>query len=171
MIAEQDTHITTHRIESRPDLDAIRERWHEIRRDYHALLAEIPREAWRRRTRSTRWTIAELMAHITGDMDWSAKLVTHARRQKNLLNMPLPISERVNWLFSKLMGLRATPERLAETYEAGFERGLALLDEIEEHEWGLGAEFFGEGHWTVARIYELIPEHYEEHAAQIRESL
>lgn len=154
-----------------PDKDEIRAEWAAMREGFHQLLADIPRAAWRRKSKSTRWNIAELCAHIAHDVEGVPMFVDHARRGKDLFNLPLFISNPVNWLITKVMGRKATPESLARKYDEDYEKALTVLDTIEAAEWQCGANFFGEGYWTIAFIFRQSPRHFQEHAAQVRESL
>lgn len=154
-----------------PDKEVIRAEWAEMRDGFHQLLAEIPEEAWRRPSKSTRWTIAELCAHIAKDVEDVPMFVDHARQGKDLFNFPSFISQPINWLIIKFAGRGTTPTSLARKFDEDCERALDLLDEIEDDEWGRGANFFGVGRWTVEHIFHQSPRHFEEHAAQVRESL
>lgn len=154
-----------------PDKDAIRTEWAEMREGFHRLLAEIPDEAWRRKSKATRWTVAELCAHIAHDVEHVPEFVDHARRGKDFLNLPPFLTGIMNWLLMKILGRKATPASLARKFDEDYERALELLDEVEDDEWQRGAHFFGEGRWTVKYIFHQSPQHFEEHAAQVRESL
>ena len=170
-IRVQETSLNGNKDSAVPDKDAIRAEWAAMRDDFHQLLADIPEEAWRRKSKSTRWTIAELCAHIVHDVESVPTYVEHARQGKDMLNLPSILTNSMNWLLTKFMGLKATPTSLAQKFDEGYDHGLKELDGIQEDEWQHGANFFGEGRWTIEFIFHQSPRHFEEHAAQIRASL
>lgn len=170
-IRAQETSLNGNEVGTVPDKDAIRTEWAEMREGFHQLLAEIPEGAWRRQSKSTRWTIAELCAHIAQDVEDVPMFVDHARRGKDLFNLPSFITQPINWLITKLSGRKATPASLARKFDEDYEQALKVLDEIQDDEWQRGANFFGEGYWTIEFIFHQSPRHFEEHAAQVRESL
>lgn len=154
-----------------PDKDSIRTEWAAMREGFHQLLTEIPQEAWRCKSKSTRWTIAELCAHVAHDVEGVPMFVDRARQGKDLLNLPVVISNPLNWLVTKIIGRRATPQSLARKFDKDYEKALQVLNGVQDDEWQRGANFFGEGYWTIAFIFHQSPRHFKEHAAQVRESL
>lgn len=154
-----------------PDKDEIRAKWSVMYAEFLQLLADIPRDAWRRKSIGTRWNIAELCAHIAHDVEGVPMFVDHARRGKDLFNLPLSISNPVNGLVTKFIGRKASSDSLAKKFKVDYKKALAVLDTVQDDEWQQGAHFFGEGFWTVAFIFHQSPDHFAEHAAQIRESL
>lgn len=169
----QDAHTTTRngQTETIPDKAEIREEWEAMRQAFPELLADIPEEAWRRQSKSTRWTVAELCGHIANDVEWTPKMVEHARTGKDLINVGGALGNFINWLHTKISSRNATPESLAQKYDADFADAMAALDTVHDEDWQRGAHFFGEGYWTVEFIFRYLPQHFDEHAEQVRESL
>lgn len=169
-IHAQETSLNGNEAGAVPDKDAIRAEWLTMREAFHQLLADIPEEAWRRQSKSTRWNIAELCAHMVHDVELVPTYVDKVRQGKDMLNLPPRITNVMNWLLTKVLGRRATPASLARKFDEGYEESLKVLDGIQDDEWQRGANFFGEGYWTIEFIFHQSPQHFEEHAAQIRES-
>lgn len=154
-----------------PDREAIRREWHEMREGFHELLDEVPEEAWTRKGEGTAWTVKALFGHLLHEMESIPEMVEHAIAGEDYLNMPSFIGPVMNYLFTRWTSRNETQASVAEKYDVYFEEALAVLDRVQDDQWERGAEFFGEGRWTVAFIFRNVPHHFEEHAAQIREAL
>lgn len=153
-----------------PDRDAIRRDWYVMREAFYDLLEEAG-EAWTRKETSTAWTVRALFGHLLHEMEVLPEMVEHAAEGKDFLNLPSIIMHKINYLYTHWKSRNETPDSVAEKYDVYFEEALATLDRVEDDEWSKGANFFGEGHWTVEFIFRNIPRHFEEHAAQIRGAL
>lgn len=154
-----------------PDREAIRQEWLAMREDFHDLLQEVPDEAWTRKGTSTDWTVKALFGHLLDEMENLPEMVEHAASGRDFLNLPPIIGRRLNYLYTRWKSRKETPKSIAEKYDVYFEEALATLDSIDDDQWHKGANFFGEGHWTVEFIFHNVPRHFEEHAAQIRGAL
>jgi hypothetical protein len=152
-----------------PDREVIQADLEATRAAFHDLMAAVPPEAWQRQGATTAWTVRELATHMVIDLEFVPKMVAHARAGKNMLNFPSFIGDKINYLVTRFKARKATPQSLCQEYDAYFEKALTVLTEVQDDEWQCGAEFFGEGYWTVASIFSNLPRHFEEHAAQIRE--
>lgn len=154
-----------------PDREAIRREWHGMREAFYDLLDEVPEDAWKRKGGGTAWTVQALFGHLTHEMEIVPEMVEHAIDGKDFLNMPSLIGPAINYLYVRWTTRNETPASVAEKYDVHFEEALAVLDRVQDDEWDKGAEFFGEGRWTVEFIFRNVPRHFEEHAAQIRAAL
>jgi len=154
-----------------PDREAHRSNLEATRTAFHELLDSIPPEAWQRKGTSTAWTVREIATHMAHDIEMVPKMVEHAKAGKNFINMPPFITGKLNYLINRFMARNATPQSLAQKIDTHFEEALATLDKVQDDEWQRGAEFFGEGYWTVETIFKNIPHHFQEHAEQIRGSI
>lgn len=154
-----------------PDREALRADLEATRTAFHELLNSVSSEEWQSKGRSTAWTVRELFTHLAHDMEFVPRLVEHAREGKDMLNMPSFLTGKINYLITRWMGRKETPQSLAEKYDSYFADALATLDAVQDDEWQRGANFFGEGFWTIEQIFKNISHHFEEHSAQIRETL
>jgi len=154
-----------------PNRAALRADLEATRTAFHALLDSIPAEAWRRKGDSTAWTVREIVTHLVHDIESIPQFVAHAKAGKNFLNMPSFITGKLNYLLSRFKARNATPQSLAQAFDTHLEKALATLEEVQDDEWQRGAEFFGEGYWTVETIFKNVPRHFQEHAAQIKGSI
>ena len=155
-----------------PDREAIRAEMTASREAFHTLLNAIPAADWRRKSVATAFTVAELFEHIVHGVELIPDEVKAIRQGKNYLNFPLWFTSKVNLLMTRRGARKATPQAMAQRYDTAHAEALRLLDTIQVDEWHKGAHFFGEGYWTMEFIFRgVITVHFEEHAAQIRESL
>lgn len=154
-----------------PDKEAIRREWYEMRDALHELLDEISAEAWTRKGESTSWTVKALCGHLLHEMGMLPEMVEHVAAEKDFMNMPSFIAPKANYLITRWKSRNETPATVAEKYDVYFEKALAALERVDDDDWDKGAQFFGAGRWTVAFIFRNVPDHFKEHAAQIREAL
>lgn len=142
------------------------------RQAFHTLLNTIPAADWRRKSIATAFTVAELFEHIVHGIELIPDEVEAIRKGKNYLNFPAWFTSKVNLWMTRRAARQATPQSMARRYDAAYARALELLDTVRDDEWHQGAHFFGEGYWTMEFVFRgNITVHFEEHGAQIRESL
>jgi len=155
-----------------PDRAAIRAEMNASRQAFHALLNAVPPEDWRRKSLATAFTVAELFEHIVHGLELIPEEVEAIRKGKNYLNFPSWFTGKISLLMTRRAARNATPQSIAERYDAAHAEALRLLDTVRDDEWRKGAHFFGEGYWTMEFIFRgVVSQHFEEHAAQIRETL
>jgi hypothetical protein len=155
-----------------PDREDIRAGMKASREAFHNLLSAIPAADWRRKSVATAFTVAELFEHIVHGVELIPDEVEAIRQGKNYLNFPLWFTSKVNLLMTRRGARKSTPQSIAQRYDAAHAEALNLLDTIQDDEWHKGAHFFGEGYWTMEFVFRgVISIHFEEHAAQIQESL
>lgn len=155
-----------------PQHEAIRAEMEASRQAFHALLNEIPAADWRRNSVATAFTVAELFEHIVHGIELIPDEIEAIRKGKNYLNFPTWLTSRVNLFMTRRAARKATPQSIARRYDAAHAEALRLLEKVRDDEWHKGAHFFGEGYWTMEFVFRgNVTLHFEEHAAQIRESL
>lgn len=155
-----------------PDREAIRMEMEASRQAFHELLNAIPAADWQRKSLATAFTVAELFEHVVHGIELIPHEVAAIRKGKNYLNFPAWFTSKVNLLMTRRAARQATPQSIARRYDAAHAEALKLLDTVQDDEWHKGAHFFGEGYWTMELVFRgNITVHFEEHAAQIRESL
>lgn len=152
-----------------PDRDAIRASLEQTRREFHALARSVPRSAWRRKSANPAWTIGELLWHLGFNVGFVADSVERARRGKGF-NPPLSPSGWLITLVPRLGALRATPKSVAQRYEASYRRLLGAFDSLRDDQFSLTTTNFGATQ-TVEALFRSAPEHFAEHAADIRARL
>jgi uncharacterized protein (TIGR03083 family) len=155
--------------------DALRTELETTRRAFHALLATLTPEDWDRPSRNPRWSIGEILWHITSYLfvipqqliwlqtDTFPQSFTEDMDELNEGNVQQTREDAKQHTFSSL----------AQTYEAGHTATLAALDTVREHEWQIGVRmpdmgptFTGE-HRTIESLFRYHARHFAEHTEQI----
>jgi len=145
--------------------------WDDMRREYHTLVNSIPPSAFRHPTLVTRWTIAEILAHMVQTIELMPRGIKSIRRGKNFMNLPVGILGPINFILIKTQAQNITPQALLSRYDQAFTHAMQVWDGIQDDEWSLGACLFGEGYKTLLDYYLHGLSHFKEHATQIRKSL
>ncbi len=153
------------------DLTGLRKEWNTMRDEFHELVKSIPPDDFRRPTVSTRWSIAEILTHMMMSIEFIPKEIEAVRKNKDFLNFPKAIAGIGNLILIKIRARNTTPQALLDHYDRAFQAAMLAWGSLAEDEWDKGANFFGEGYRTLAENYMVAISHFDEHAAQIRESL
>jgi hypothetical protein len=150
-------------------------------KDYHALLAEIPDEAFSKPSDNPAWTIGEVLFHMslaprfmTTDLKmiisrpWTAKVFATLVSQT--------VFDRLNDRYTRYGARHLNRSFLAEQYNRAHTRVLKSLETLQEEDFQKSVMYPGydpilSGDITVERLYRYIKLHFEEHAGQIRKKL
>ena len=156
-----------------PDRTVLRRQLEETRSAFHILVESLTDADWHRKTRSTAWTIGEVLTHFANALAGTPEAIEHVRQGKNYLNPP-PF---LNWLGHLINRRLAQQSARSQTrasilawYDKAYTAMLATVEGIGDDEWGRGAHCFGAGYKTVLDLYQMLPSHFQEHAAQIAAS-
>ncbi len=149
--------------------DAIRAELKTTRAAYHELLNSLSPEDWKKKSGNPTWSVGQLMWHIAWGDNFAPRVVADCKRGWGL-NPPQFITNTVNMLITRWGAGRATPQSVAERYDAAHTAILAALDEVKEDEWDRGAKIFGE-FFTVESVLRSPVSHFKEHEADILKGL
>ncbi len=136
---------------------------------YHELLNSLSDEDWKKRSGNPAWTVGQLMWHIAWAGGFVPRGVADCKRGKGF-NPPQFIANPVNTLITRWGARSATPQSVAEKYDAAHTATLAALDEVKEDEWDRGAKVFGEFE-TVESVLRSPASHFKEHEADVLKGL
>jgi len=156
--------------------ESLREELEETRAAYHALLEEIGEEVYGLPSINPAWKIGELLYHIITAVRFLPQDVRLIRGGR-MMTPPAWLFNFFNVWFTRLAGRRQNPDSLAAEYDRRHKIVLELLASIKKKEWGLSAEYPDVGgamdgrRRTLADMFHYLTEHFEEHAADIRQSL
>ncbi|MCB8967494.1 MAG: nitroreductase family deazaflavin-dependent oxidoreductase [Ardenticatenaceae bacterium] len=147
----------------------------ETRAAYHALLAEIPDDAWERPSANPAWNIREMMTHIIlapKMLPLDIKMI----RQKRWVTPPAALFNWLNVPYTRFVARGQTRQSLAEQYDAAHTAVLALLDSIREDEWELAEPYPNinenlSGSQSIADMFHYLTLHFHEHVADVRQGL
>jgi hypothetical protein len=152
-----------------PRREAIRAELKTTRAAYHEFLNSLSPEDWGKKSGNPAWSVGQLMWHIAWGDGFAPRAVADCKRGRGL-NPPQFITNTVNMLITRWGARRATPQSVAEKYDAVHTAILAALDEVKEDEWDRGAKIFGE-FFTVESVLRSPVSHFKEHEADVLKGL
>lgn len=134
---------------------------------FHELLATLQEDDLSAR-RPGSWSVGEAAIHVVGSVEQTPALIRALRRGRDHMNLPLAIAEPAKRFYTWYAAHGATRAVLGRRFDVAHSAVLALVDTIQEDEWGRGGHAYGEGFWTVEYAFRHQLEHVEEHVRQIR---
>ena len=149
--------------------EAIRAELKTTRDAYHELLNSLSPDDWKKKSGNPAWSVGQLMWHIAWGDNFAPQAVASCKRGRGL-NPPQFIGNTVNMLITRLGAGRATPQSVADKYDATHTAILAVLDKVKEGEWDKGAKIFGE-FFTVESVLRSPVSHFKEHEADVLKGL
>jgi hypothetical protein len=140
---------------------------------YHRLLASLSDAEMQRPCVISKWTIQEVLCHMVLLLEQAVPMmVKQARKGK-----PMPklldtrFGHRLNYQMSVRAARKATGQLLAQRYDAANSNLLRLLENVRESEWALPTACPDGRPLTMATVFHVPTEHFELHAAWIRQTL
>ncbi len=152
------------------DLTVVRRQLEETRSAFHALVESLTDAEWHRKTGSTAWTIGEVLTHFAEALASTPEAIAHVRQGKNYLNLPSFLSwlgHLINRRLAQQSARRQTRTSILGRYDQAHTAMLATIEGIRDDEWGRGAYCYGAGYKTILDLCQMLPGHFQEHAAQI----
>ncbi|TET99610.1 MAG: DinB family protein [Dehalococcoidia bacterium] len=149
--------------------EAIRAEVQTTRAAYHELLRSLSPDDWNKKSANPAWSVGQLMWHVAWGDSYALRGVADCKRGRGF-NPPQFITNTVNMLITRWGARRATPQSVAEKYDAAHTAILAALDEVQDDEWDKGAKMFGEFE-TVESVLRSPVSHFKEHKADILKGL
>ena len=156
-----------------PDRTVLRRQLEETRSAFHALVESLTDTDWQRKTRSTAWTIGEVLTHFADALARTPEAIEHVRQGKNYLNPP----SFLNWLGHLINRRLAQQNARSQTrasilarYDQAHMVMVATVEGMRDDEWGRGAYCFGAGYKTILDLCQMLSSHFQEHTAQIAAS-
>jgi len=169
------THVTRSSTTSTaiPDRKVLRSQLEETRSAFHALVQSLTDADWHRKTSSTAWTIGEVLTHFADALAGTPEAIEHVRQGKNYLNPPSFLSwlgPLINRRLVQQSARSLTRASILARYDKAHTAMLATVEGMRDDEWGRGAHCFGAGYKTILDLCQMLPSHFQEHAAQIAAS-
>jgi hypothetical protein len=156
-----------------PDRTVLRRQLEETRSAFRALVESLTDTDWQRKTRSTAWTIGEVLTHFADALARTPEAIEHVRQGKNYLNPP----SFLNWLGHLINRRLAQQNARSQTrasilarYDQAHMVMVATVEGMRDDEWGRGAYCFGAGYKTILDLCQMLSSHFQEHTAQIAAS-
>ncbi len=152
-----------------PRREAIRAELKTTRAAYHELLNSLSPEDWNKKSGNPAWSVGQLMWHIAWGDGFAPRAVAQCKKGRGF-SPPQFITDTLNMLITRWGARRATPQSVAEKYDAVHTAILAALDEVKEDEWEKGAKMFGEFE-TVESALRIPVTHFKEHEPDVLKGL
>lgn len=145
--------------------EAIRAELEATRARFHRILDAVSGDRWLQKSPTSKWTVREVMVHVTFTLEYLPKEITMARRGKGMFNIPKPIADPGSYWLTRWEARKATPESLRRRYDAAMAATIQMLETVPDSDWLLGANFYGEGFHTVEDLFQAAARHLAEHTA------
>jgi hypothetical protein len=121
----------------------------------------------------SKWTIQELLCHMALLLEQAVPMmVKQARKGKP---MPKLLDTRfghwLNYQMAVRAGRKATRASIAQRYDAAHTNLLRLLESVRDGEWHLPTAYPDGRPLTMETVFHVPTEHFELHAAWIRQTL
>lgn len=145
--------------------------WQMMHKEFHELIESINNQDLKRETIDTRWKVGEIIEHMVESIEYIPQEIKAAVNGKNFLNLPKPMAEYGNLFLVKFRARKASKITLLQRYDHAFQIATEAWTTVQDQEWTNGAYYFGEGYRTLRDLLILHPNHFREHAEQIRISL
>jgi DinB superfamily len=152
-------------VQSNPNYDVklVQSELEATRSAFHSLLVSHSEGGWRRRSLSSVWTVAEVFVHLTWALEYLPREVARARQGKGMFNFPKRLADPVSFWYIRLIARNSTPSSIRRRYDAAMDAAIEALQTAPDSDWERGAEFYGEGFYTVADLFRVPAEHFAEH--------
>jgi hypothetical protein len=167
------TAVTTKAANVRQAVDraALRAELEATQAHFHALVKSIPGSRWRQPSPGSAWTVCEVMVHLTWALEQLPAEVASARLRKGMFNYPAWIANPASYWINRWNARGATPESVVRRYDAAMGAVLTALDAVTGDDWGLGANFYGHGFYTIEALFHTPAQHLAEHTAALASAL
>jgi hypothetical protein len=154
---------------STADREAIRAELEAQKTAYNTLLTSLSAEDWKAKSANPAWKVGQLMWHLGRGMEFFSQAVQLCRRGK-APNPPVWLVNPVNVLITRIGSRGATPQSVAEKYDAGHAALIACLDGVKDDEWQKSVTAYGT-YFTIESTFGSVGGHFEEHEADILKGL
>lgn len=146
-----------------PDREALRAELEATQNAVQHWLATLTDDEWRRKAVTSAWTVAEVFVHLTSALEYLPAEVASAKLGRGMFNYPKFVADTYSYWSTRLEARRVTRPALAQRYAAAMAKALQALDAVHDGEWSAGADFYGEGYYTVADLFRTPAQHLAEH--------
>ena len=141
----------------------------ETRSAFHALLAQVPDDAWESSTNNPFWNNRQLLYHIVMAVEMFPQDIKLIRRQR-LISPPAWLFNWLNIYSTRWRARRHNRASLAAAYDSAHDIVLTILDGIKEEEWNLSGRYpdlggnMPGGHRTIEMMFHYLSQHFQDHA-------
>ena len=148
-----------------PDRPALRSELEATRSAFQALAESLSDDQWQQKSPASAWSVGEVLVHLTWALEQLPKEVASARRGKGMFNFPKWLADPLSYWITRWTARNATRESIVRQYDMAMAAVIHALDEVQESDWRLGAQFYGHGFYTIEDLFHTPAEHFAEHTA------
>ena len=151
--------------QTRSDREGLRADLEATRQKFHALVESVSDKQWRSKSITTEWSVAEVFVHLTWALELLPKEVESARKGNGMFNLPKWIADPSSYWYIRVSARKTTPQSIHSRYDAAMDAAIKALEKVPDSDWGLGAEFYGEGFHSVEDLFRTTGQHLKDHTA------
>lgn len=111
--------------------------------------------------------MAEVFVHITWALEYLPEEIARARRGQGMFNVPKWLADPAMYWYICLIARNSTPESVRCRYDSAMDAVIKAMETVPDSDWQLGAEFYGEGFYTVADLFQVPAHHLAEHTTDL----
>lgn len=145
--------------------EGLREELEATRASFQMLVNALDENQWQQKSSTSEWTAGEVMTHLTWALEQLPAEVASARRGKGMFNMPTWLGAPLSYWYVRWLSRNTAPDSLARRYDKAMDATIKLLDQIPDADWQKGANFYGEGFYTVKDLFHTPAHHLAEHTS------
>jgi hypothetical protein len=145
---------------------ALRKELEAARARYKQLLTSTSDERWGATTRSPKWTVGAVFAHIVMGIGTVPMRLNSARRGQALMVMPVFAFNFINVLASRRLAARYRPGTIGREFDAKYDAMMRLLDEVRDGEWEKVSHVYIQQQ-TVEEVFRLQAAHILAHLGDV----
>ncbi len=134
---------------------------------FRALVESISDVRWHQTSPGSKWTICEVMVHVTWALEQLPAEIISARHAKGMFNYPAWLANPASYWITRWNARGIKREVVVRRYATAMNAVLAALDTVTDDEWELGANFYGHGFYTIAQLFHTPAHHLSEHTAAL----
>ena len=149
----------------KPDREALRAELQAAQLDVQRWLNTLTDDQWGQKSAASAWTVAEVFDHLTFALENLPAEVASAKRGRGMFNYPKVLADPFSYWSTRWSARQATRLAIGRRYEAAMSAALEALEGVEDGEWAHGAQFYGEGYYSLADLFHTPAQHLAEHTA------
>ncbi len=149
----------------KPDREVLRAELQATRLEVQRWLSTLTDDQWRQKSVASAWTVAEVFDHLTFALEQLPAEVASAKRGRGMFNFPKVLADPFSYWSTRWSARRATQQAIGSRYEAAMSAAFQALEGVQDGEWALGADFYGERFYSVADLFQTPAQHLAAHTA------
>ena len=155
-----------------PDRAAIRIELEATQAAFRELVGQIDDAKWNAKSGNPAWTNGQLAWHIASGVKFASGIIDKARQGKatNPPSFIMPLALKANEMLVRRSSRKANRASVIADFDANMAALRGTLDALRDDEFAIRKTNFGMTR-TIAEAFNLVAEHFGEHAPEIRQGL